>query len=550
MTRICTITGIVAGLLLAPGSPAIAQSDDTRPAGTTLFGDTGLWFVPTAEVLADRTFSASGQRANSDREQGFTDIQHYAGTFAVGFGERTEIFGSFRFLTRIDRDVRPLFDADRARVGGVVNEYPLVNDQFSGNQVGDFLVGAKFNLLSESRLDPVAVAVRGLVKLPTGDTDTGTTTGKVDGEVDVVVSKVVANGNVELAGFGGFVFRSDPDNVNLANGLRWGIGIGAPISAVFRAFVEVNGEAHFDDTVTLSEPLRGTDGSMSALVTELRSPLDITVGAQWNGPNGFFAGAGLTFAAVHESRSAAGQASAGGDTMGFLVRIGYHPGVKVYTPPPPPPPPPPAANRPPTVTASCDPCEVLFGEQVQLRADAQDPDGDSLEYRWSAPAGTLQNADRAATRWTAPNQAGPVPITVTVNDGQGGSASDTVTIQVSPPPEPPREYVFEDVHFDFDRYTLRSGAARVLDEVVSALADDPNLSIEIEGHTCNIGTAEYNLALGERRATSVREYLTSRGVAGGRLQTVSYGEERPQHDNAREETRRLNRRAALVVRLR
>ena len=550
MTRIFAVTGIVAGLLLALGSPAIAQGDDTRPAGTTFFGDTGLWFVPTAEVLADRTFSASGQRVNSDREQGFTDIQHYTGTFAVGLGERTEIFGSFRFLTRIDRDLRPLFDADRARVGGVVNEYPLVNDQFSGNQVGDFLVGAKFNLLSESRLDPVAVAVRGLVKLPTGDTDTGTTTGKVDGEVDLVVSKVVANGNVELAGFGGVVFRSDPDNVNLASGLRWGVGIGAPIGAVFRAFVEVNGEAHLDDTVTLSEPLRGPDGSMSPLVTELRSPLDITVGAQWNGPNGFFAGAGLTFAAVHDNRSAAGQSSAGGDKLDFLLRIGYHPGVKVYVPPPPPPPPPPSANRPPTVTASCDPCDVLFGEQVQLRADAQDPDGDSLEYRWSAPAGTLQNADRAATRWTAPNQAGPVPITVTVNDGRGGSASDTVTIQVSPPPEPPREYVFEDVHFDFDRYTLRSGAARVLDEVVSALADDPSLSIEIEGHTCNIGTAEYNLALGERRATSVREYLTSRGVAGGRLQTVSYGEERPQHDNAREETRRLNRRAALVVRLR
>lgn len=63
------------------------------------------------------------------------------------------------------------------------------------------------------------------------------------------------------------------------------------------------------------------------------------------------------------------------------------------------------------------------------------------------------------------------------------------------------------------------------------------------------GTAEYNLALGERRATAVRDYLASRGVPADRLQTVSYGEERPKHDNAREETRRLNRRAALVVTL-
>ena len=61
--------------------------------------------------------------------------------------------------------------------------------------------------------------------------------------------------------------------------------------------------------------------------------------------------------------------------------------------------------------------------------------------------------------------------------------------------------------------------------------------------------AEYNQALGERRAAAVRDYLTSRGVDANRLQTVSYGEERPKHDNDREETRRLNRRAALVVRL-
>ena len=75
------------------------------------------------------------------------------------------------------------------------------------------------------------------------------------------------------------------------------------------------------------------------------------------------------------------------------------------------------------------------------------------------------------------------------------------------------------------------------------------LLVTIEGHTCNIGTAEYNLALGDRRANAVRAYLLGRGVTADRLRTVSYGEERPKYDNAREETRRLNRRAALVVNL-
>jgi len=122
-----------------------------------------------------------------------------------------------------------------------------------------------------------------------------------------------------------------------------------------------------------------------------------------------------------------------------------------------------------------------------------------------------------------------------------------VNIQVTRPPA--RQYTFEDVHFDFDRYTLRPDATRILDEAINALREDATLRVNIEGHTCNIGTAEYNLALGDRRANAVKDYLVSRGVTANRLMTVSYGEERPKYDNSREETRRLNRRAALVVNL-
>ncbi len=110
-------------------------------------------------------------------------------------------------------------------------------------------------------------------------------------------------------------------------------------------------------------------------------------------------------------------------------------------------------------------------------------------------------------------------------------------------------YNFEDVHFDFDRYTLRPDALRILDEAVSAMQADATLNLTIEGHTCSIGTNEYNMALGERRANAVRDYLVSRGIAATRLRTVSFGEENPKFDNSREETRRMNRRAALIARL-
>ena len=538
----CTLAGV------APVAAQDSEPEGTRPAGATFLGDTGLWFVPTAEILPRGKFSASAQRANFDRQEGITDIEHNPATFAVGIADRFELFGSFRVLTRVDRDARPLFDPSNPDLGGPAFEVPLASDQYSGNKVGDLVLGGKINLLSEADLSPVAFAVRGLLKVPTGDEDVGNTTGKPDGAFDVIVSKDL--GALEAAGYGGFAFRGDPDGIDLPNSLRWGVGAGIPIANSFKLFGEVNGEFLTDDTLTLDMPIIGPDGSQSALVSPLKNPVDLTLGLQWYSPTGFYIGAGVNVAAIHDDRQLAGRVSKTGDRLGLLVRIGYHPSVRVYVPPPPPPPPPPA-NRPPRVTLACDPCEIMVGEQSQLRADASDPDGDALEYRWSAPAGGFQGEVNRSTRpWQAPDEAGRVPVTVTVDDSRGGTASDTVTIDVSAPPPPPaREYVFEDVHFDFDRYTLRAGAARVLDEVVAALQDDPNLSIQIEGHTCNIGTAEYNLALGERRANSVEDYLASRGVGGGRLQTISYGEERPQHDNTREETRRLNRRAALVVRV-
>ncbi len=105
-----------------------------------------------------------------------------------------------------------------------------------------------------------------------------------------------------------------------------------------------------------------------------------------------------------------------------------------------------------------------------------------------------------------------MPVTVTVTcPTDNKTATDTVRIQVTRP-APVVELTFEDVFFDFDRYSLRPEALRLLDDAVAKLQANPDKQLIIEGHTCSIGTAEYNLALGERRATAVREYLTSRGV--------------------------------------
>ena len=112
-----------------------------------------------------------------------------------------------------------------------------------------------------------------------------------------------------------------------------------------------------------------------------------------------------------------------------------------------------------------------------------------------------------------------------------------------------RSGVLADVFFEYDKAEISTEARATLQRNADWLnaAFRRTARVAIEGHADSRGTNEYNLALGERRATSVRNYLMSRGIPANRLEVRSYGEERPLHDNAREETRRLNRRAALVV---
>jgi outer membrane protein OmpA-like peptidoglycan-associated protein len=545
----------ILGLWMALGAPALAQGPaaqstppaDTRPATTTAAGDTGIWFVPTAETLAPRTWSFSVYRVNLDFQPGFTDVSNWPMTVGAGIGERFELFGAVTAVNRIDRDLRPLFGGPDA--GGVVNEYPFVTDGWTGNQFGDVWIGGKFNVMSQYRQAPAAFALRGLLKLPTASDDDGAGTGKPDFALDAILSKEI-NERVELSAFGGFIVRGDPDLFDLSNGIRWGLGAAMPTRRNLRLTAELHGEAYADETVTFTGGQPAVIGAIP-IFSEQKNPVNATIGLTWLGRSGMFAGAGLNWNLGVNGRSDFGSfEDETGDAVGFQFRIGYHPGVRVYTPPAPIPTPAPApapVNRPPSVRARCEPCTVEVGRTSTVTADATDPDGDTLTHTWNAPAGTLASPGDRQSVWTAPMQEGPVPVTIVVNDPSGASATDAVTIQVIRPAV--RELTFEDVHFDFDRYSLRPEATRALDEVVKALQENAGVRIEIEGHTCNIGTAEYNLALGDRRASSVREYLTSRGIGTDRLRSVSFGEERPKHDNAREETRRLNRRAALVVRI-
>lgn len=91
------------------------------------------------------------------------------------------------------------------------------------------------------------------------------------------------------------------------------------------------------------------------------------------------------------------------------------------------------------------------------------------------------------------------------------------------------------VFFDFDKFDLKTDAQMILKKQAGWLQKYPNVAVTVEGHADERGTREYNLALGERRANAVKDYLSALGVARTRVKTISYGKERPValgHDEA------------------
>lgn len=108
-------------------------------------------------------------------------------------------------------------------------------------------------------------------------------------------------------------------------------------------------------------------------------------------------------------------------------------------------------------------------------------------------------------------------------------------------------FVNEDIHFAFDSFVLDPEAERILGEKAAWLQENTGVGVQIEGHCDERGTSDYNLALGERRANAVQQYLTVLGVDSGRLSTISYGEEQPLDPGHDEAAWSRNRRAHFVI---
>ena len=169
--------------------------------------------------------------------------------------------------------------------------------------------------------------------------------------------------------------------------------------------------------------------------------------------------------------------------------------------------------------------------------------------------GTVQNT---GNRRVFPSESTTYTLTAT---GPGGSTTASATVSVTappPPPEPPPAVrptvtlegalsAVQDAYFDYDKSDIRADAQSALQQdaaaIKSILADFPNATIVVEGHCDDRGSAEYNLGLGDRRASSAKDFLVQLGIPADRLKTISYGKERPQCTDENESCWQRNRRA-------
>ena len=287
-------------------SSSTATADETRPATTTFLGDTGLWFVPTAEVLANGKWSASAYRRGTNWIQGYTNVADFAGTFAVGIGDRAEVFGSFLVDTRIDRDIYPLFVNDGS-FGGVIDRYPNVS-----TSTGPATTSATSTSARRSTSGPSTARTR-----PRSPCAAWSSCRRASPTPASAPAKPTSRSTRSSArkrrswwkcpGYGGYEWRGKPDGFDTPGGaFRWGTGLTFPSRNFLRVVGELNGQLPSSGSATIlsGTTLRGVDSTIPPTVSATENLTRATLGLTFQAKNGFFAGAGVSWNVPTRARDA------------------------------------------------------------------------------------------------------------------------------------------------------------------------------------------------------------------------------------------------------
>jgi len=233
---------------------------------------------------------------------------------------------------------------------------------------------------------------------------------------------------------------------------------------------------------------------------------------------------------------------------GCAKKVAPAPAAAVKEEAPPPPPPPPAPT--PTISLNASPAAIEKGQSTTLSWNSSNATGITIDNG-------IGTVEQSGSRSISPSTSTTYMARAT---GPGGNAVAEARVTVTPPPAvtpPPPPAIstseffannIKDAFFDYDQYSIREDARAALTSDARALGERQEIRFTIEGHCDERGSEKYNLALGDRRANTAKDFLVSQGVNSSRIDTISYGKERNFCEEHNEECWQLNRRAHLVMR--
>ena len=240
----------------------------------------------------------------------------------------------------------------------------------------------------------------------------------------------------------------------------------------------------------------------------------------------------------------------------FLIVIFSGSGCAKKVAPPPPavekeePTPPPQPAPAPTISLKASPSAIEKGQSTTITWNSANATSVTID-------GGIGTVEASGSRTVRPAESTTYMARAA---GPGGNATAEARVTVTAPPAvtpPPLPAIsdaaffeanIKDAFFDYDQYSIREDAQQALLSNARALAQRPSLRVTIEGHCDERGSEKYNLALGDRRAVSAKDFLVSQGIDASRIDTISYGEERNFCEESNEECWQLNRRAHFVMR--
>lgn len=208
---------------------------------------------------------------------------------------------------------------------------------------------------------------------------------------------------------------------------------------------------------------------------------------------------------------------------------------------------PPVTTPAPTATLTAAPNVISAGDQAELSWQTTGANSVTIDGIGTVPS--------SGVKTVTPTQTTTYHL---VAEGDGGTADATASVTVNAPiaaavpsnsmtAEEEFKANVQDVFFDYDTADIRSDAQATLQKDANYLVNHPNINIVIGGYCDERGSDEYNLALGQNRADSAKNFLVNAGVAASRIKVISYGKEKPFCTESNEQCWQLNRRAGFAI---